>query len=222
MASILVLHGPNLNLLGSREPEVYGRTSLAVIDAALAERARQAGHVLASFQSNAEHALIERVQAAAHDGTDWILINPAGYTHTSVALRDAHDTVLGAARLGEVIPYFTVFAGRPAETSPGDVLWAIRQSERPASGRPAEAGEPPTERVRAAIDGMLWHLLRDPSLGVSLPAGGAGSWFVYRQRGHAEAGIPDLACAYRLDADELVLGGVRLATDDEDESDSDE
>ena len=89
MASILVLHGPNLNLLGSREPEVYGRTSLAVIDAALAERARQAGHALASFQSNAEHALIERVQAAAHDGTDWILINPAGYTHTSVALRDA-------------------------------------------------------------------------------------------------------------------------------------
>jgi 3-dehydroquinate dehydratase-2 len=68
---------------------VYGRTSLAVIDAALAERARQAGHALASFQSNAEHALIERVQAAAHDGTDWILINPAGYTHTSVALRDA-------------------------------------------------------------------------------------------------------------------------------------
>ena len=89
MASILVLHGPNLSLLGSREPEVYGRTSLAVIDAALAERARQAGHALASFQSNAEHALIERVQAAAHDGTDWILINPAGYTHTSVALRDA-------------------------------------------------------------------------------------------------------------------------------------
>ena len=89
MASILVLHGPNLNLLGSREPDVYGRTSLAVIDAALAERARQAGHALASFQSNAEHALIERVQAGAHDGTDWILINPAGYTHTSVALRDA-------------------------------------------------------------------------------------------------------------------------------------
>ena len=89
MASILVLHGPNLNLLGSREPDVYGRTSLAVIDAALAERARQAGHALASFQSNAEHALIERVQAAAHDGTDWILLNPAGYTHTRVALRDA-------------------------------------------------------------------------------------------------------------------------------------
>ncbi len=89
MASILVLHGPNLNLLGSREPDVYGRTSLSGIDAALAERARQAGHALASFQSNAEHALIERVQAAAHDGTDWILINPAGYTHTSVALRDA-------------------------------------------------------------------------------------------------------------------------------------
>lgn len=89
MANILVLHGPNLNLLGSREPEVYGHANLAAIDAGLAERARQAGHVLGSFQSNAEHALIERLQAAAHDGIDWILINPAGYTHTSVALRDA-------------------------------------------------------------------------------------------------------------------------------------
>lgn len=136
----------------------------------------------------------------------------------TVALRDAHDAVLGAARLGEVIPYFTAFAGRAAETTPGDVLWAIRQSERSPGARPAETAEPPSERVRAAMEGMLWHLLRDPSLGASLPAGGAGSWFVYRQRGHAEAGVPDLACVYRLDADELVLGGVRIAGDDEDES----
>lgn len=89
MANILVLHGPNLNLLGSREPEVYGRITLAQIDAGLATRAQQAGQVLTSFQSNAEHALIERVHAAAEDGTNWILINPGAFTHTSVALRDA-------------------------------------------------------------------------------------------------------------------------------------
>lgn len=89
MAKILVLHGPNLNLLGSREPEVYGRTTLAEIDADLASSAAAAGHELATLQSNAEHALIDRVQAAAKDGTAFILINPGGYSHTSVALRDA-------------------------------------------------------------------------------------------------------------------------------------
>lgn len=86
---ILVLHGPNLNLLGSREPAVYGATTLAEIDAALAERARAAGVALASFQSNHEGALVDRVQAARGDGTRYILINPAALTHTSVALRDA-------------------------------------------------------------------------------------------------------------------------------------
>lgn len=86
---ILVLHGPNLNLLGSREPEVYGRTTLAEIDAALAAQAQAAGATLASFQSNHEGALIDRVQAARTDGTGFIVINPGAYTHTSVALRDA-------------------------------------------------------------------------------------------------------------------------------------
>ena len=89
MARLLLLHGPNLNLLGSREPEVYGRTTLADIDAALAAQATAAGHVLEAFQSNAEHALVDRVQAARGDGTAFILINPAAFTHTSVALRDA-------------------------------------------------------------------------------------------------------------------------------------
>ena len=89
MAKILVLHGPNLNLLGSREPEIYGRATLAEIDADLAGRATAAGHVLETFQSNAEHALVERVQHARADGTAFILINPAAFTHTSVALRDA-------------------------------------------------------------------------------------------------------------------------------------
>lgn len=89
MAKILVLHGPNLNLLGTREPAVYGRATLAEIDADLARAAEAAGHTLSSLQSNAEHVLVERVQAAAADGTAFILINPAAFTHTSIALRDA-------------------------------------------------------------------------------------------------------------------------------------
>ena len=89
MAKILVLHGPNLNLLGTREPEIYGRATLAEIDADLANRAGQAGHALETFQSNAEHELIERVHRTRTDGTAFILINPGGFTHTSVALRDA-------------------------------------------------------------------------------------------------------------------------------------
>ena len=89
MAKILVLHGPNLNLLGSREPAVYGHATLAEIDAELAGTARAANHDLASFQSNSEGALIDRVQAAAKDGVAFIVINPGALTHTSIALRDA-------------------------------------------------------------------------------------------------------------------------------------
>ncbi|MCB1634577.1 MAG: type II 3-dehydroquinate dehydratase [Xanthomonadales bacterium] len=89
MARILLLHGPNLNLLGQREPAVYGHTTLAEIDAALSSQAEKAGHALQPLQSNAEHALIDRIHAARLDGTDGILINPGGFTHTSVALRDA-------------------------------------------------------------------------------------------------------------------------------------
>ncbi len=88
MAKILVLHGPNLNLLGSREPEHYGLTTLADIDARLQDLANADGHSLESFQSNAEHALIERIQGVA-GGADRIVFNPAGFTHTSIALRDA-------------------------------------------------------------------------------------------------------------------------------------
>jgi 3-dehydroquinate dehydratase-2 len=86
---ILVLHGPNLNLLGTREPEIYGRTTLADIHLAMESRARAAGVSLDSFQSNSEGELINRVQAARSEGVGFIIVNPAGYTHTSVALRDA-------------------------------------------------------------------------------------------------------------------------------------
>ncbi|MBL8363104.1 MAG: type II 3-dehydroquinate dehydratase [Rubrivivax sp.] len=87
--SILVLHGPNLNLLGTREPAIYGATTLAQIDANLRELAAKAGAKLESFQSNHEGALIDRVHAARTDGTTFVIINPGAYTHTSVALRDA-------------------------------------------------------------------------------------------------------------------------------------
>jgi 3-dehydroquinate dehydratase-2 len=92
-ARILVLHGPNLNLLGTREPEVYGRTTLADIHAAMESRARAAGVRLESFQSNHEGELIDRVQSAREQGVGFIIINPGGYTHTSVALRDAFAAV---------------------------------------------------------------------------------------------------------------------------------
>ena len=89
MASILVMNGPNLNLLGSREPEVYGKLTLADIIARLLEIANDAGHHIQFLQSNAEYELIERVHAARHEGIDFIIINPAALTHTSIALRDA-------------------------------------------------------------------------------------------------------------------------------------
>lgn len=92
-ARILVLHGPNLNLLGSREPEIYGRTTLADIHATMENRARAAGVRLESFQSNHEGELIDRVQSAREQGVGFIIINPGGYTHTSVALRDAFAAV---------------------------------------------------------------------------------------------------------------------------------
>lgn len=86
---VLVLHGPNLNLLGTREPTVYGASTLEQIDADLHRKALEAGVTLDTFQSNHEGALVDRIQAAGRDGTGFIIINPAAYTHTSVAIRDA-------------------------------------------------------------------------------------------------------------------------------------
>ncbi len=95
MARVLLLNGPNLNLLGSREPGIYGAETLASIEKRAAEVAREAGHELVAFQSNAEHELIERIQRAPAEGCAFIIFNPAAFTHTSVALRDA----LAAIRL---------------------------------------------------------------------------------------------------------------------------
>lgn len=86
---ILVLHGPNLNLLGTREPEIYGSLTLNQINEHLATLAQELGLTMSAWQSNHEGALVDRIQAAAQDGTDFIIINAAAYTHTSVAVRDA-------------------------------------------------------------------------------------------------------------------------------------
>ncbi|WP_225765936.1 type II 3-dehydroquinate dehydratase [Stenotrophomonas sp. Marseille-Q4652] len=110
MAKLLVLHGPNLNLLGSREPAVYGQATLAQIDAALVAQAQDAGHEVESLQSNAEHVLVDRVQAAAADGTAFILVNPAAFTHTSVALRDALAAV--------AIPFIEIHLSNPHSREP--------------------------------------------------------------------------------------------------------
>eukprot|EP01093_Parvamoeba_rugata_P001627 TRINITY_DN12001_c0_g1_i1.p1 TRINITY_DN12001_c0_g1~~TRINITY_DN12001_c0_g1_i1.p1 ORF type:complete len:147 (-),score=1.17 TRINITY_DN12001_c0_g1_i1:181-621(-) len=89
MSTILVLHGPNLNMLGTREPEVYGHESLADIDDRLHRKAAEDGHHVLHLQSNAEYELIERIHEARSEGVDLIIFNPAAFTHTSVALRDA-------------------------------------------------------------------------------------------------------------------------------------
>lgn len=89
MARILLLNGPNLNLLGTREPEIYGSDTLPQIENKLADRARARGHDLLAAQSNAEHELIDRVHAAKNGSMAFIIVNPGAYTHTSIALRDA-------------------------------------------------------------------------------------------------------------------------------------
>lgn len=89
MANILVIHGPNLNLLGRREPAVYGRETLEDINNSLIAQARKDRHIITTFQSNAEHALIDRIHQAHNEKIDAIILNPAAFTHTSIALRDA-------------------------------------------------------------------------------------------------------------------------------------
>jgi len=88
MASLLLINGPNLNLLGSREPEVYGATGLSDVENTLQALASAAGHTLAAYQSNAEHEIVDRIQQAAGN-TDFILLNPGAFTHTSISIRDA-------------------------------------------------------------------------------------------------------------------------------------
>jgi 3-dehydroquinate dehydratase II len=100
MASLLLINGPNLNLLGSREPQVYGRTSLSEIERELCVKADALGHTLACFQSNSEEKIIDRIQKASADSVNFILLNPGALTHTSIAIRDA--------LLGVAIPFIEI------------------------------------------------------------------------------------------------------------------
>ena len=100
MASLLLINGPNLNLLGGREPEVYGRTSLFEIERELCGKAESLGHSLACFQSNGEEKIVDRIQKAAADKVDFILLNPGALGHTSIAIRDA--------LLGIAIPFIEI------------------------------------------------------------------------------------------------------------------
>jgi len=105
MARVLLLNGPNLNLLGSREPAVYGTDTLESIETRTAAVARETGHELTAFQSNAEHELIERVHRARAEGVSFLIVNPGAFTHTSIALRDA---ILGTA-----LPFIEVHLSNP-------------------------------------------------------------------------------------------------------------
>lgn len=147
MATILVLHGPNLNLLGQREPDIYGSTTLADIDLGLEQLARERGHHLLHMQSNAEYELVERVQEAPLEGVNFILINPAAFTHTSVALRDAlsavaipfieiHLSNVHAREEFRQISYFSdiahgVICGLGAQGYELGLLAALQQLEQP-------------------------------------------------------------------------------------------
>ena len=108
--AIWAIHGPNLNLLGSREPELYGRATLAEIDRALARQAAAGGHDFAAFQSNHEGAIVDRIQAAREAGVGFILINPGAFTHTSVAIRDALAAVS--------IPFIEIHLSNPHRREP--------------------------------------------------------------------------------------------------------
>ena len=147
MAQLLVLHGPNLNLLGTREPEVYGRATLAEIDDGLKTAAHAAGHALESLQSNAEHVLVDRVQAARDDGTAFLLVNPAGLTHTSVALRDALAAV--------ALPFVEVHLSNPHAREP---FRRTSYFSDLAVGVIAGFG---ADSYRYALDAAIAHLNRD-------------------------------------------------------------
>jgi 3-dehydroquinate dehydratase II len=110
MARILLVNGPNLNLLGTREPEIYGAETLGDIETRAAAVARECGHELVAFQSNAEHALIDRIHQADREATDFLILNPGAFTHTSVALRDA----IAAVRLPFVEVHLTNIHAREA------------------------------------------------------------------------------------------------------------
>jgi hypothetical protein len=146
MARILLLNGPNLNLLGTREPDIYGTATLSDIESKLQASARARGHELVAAQSNAEHELVARVQSLKRDGFAFVLINPGAFTHTSIALRDARN--FGTA------PFCPT--SRPAASSAWDRS-AMNWRLRPA----APAWPPPNIKIPEGVRGWTFAKLRN-------------------------------------------------------------
>ena len=155
MSRLLLLNGPNLNLLGTREPELYGRETLAELVSRATAVARELGHELTAFQSNAEHELIERIQRAPASGMRFAIINPGGLTHTSVALRDAFA---GVSLPFIELPLSNTFAREPfrhhsylSDIAVGCIVGlgpigyelAVRAAAARLAAEPAAAGKPP-------------------------------------------------------------------------------
>ena len=138
----------------------------------------------------------------------------------TVPRRAAHDAVWRAALIGETLPYFTACAGQPGDLLPADIRWAVREAGAGlAVDGKARLGGVGRPRGREAVEALLWHLYRDPGLGASLP-GTEDSWFVYKQAGVAEAGVPEVAAVYRFELDELLPVAVRVGSPPSDPEDS--
>lgn len=146
----------------------------------------------------------------------------------TVAHQAGHDQVWQIARIGEPLPYYTVFAGRPADILPADIDWAMRIVRSPAKDENTDAVSELVERASPkvadclklqAIEGVLWQLNHDPTIGVSLPVNDA-SWFIYKQAEHQRLLVPEVAVVYRFDVEELLLEALRIGSaDDVDEDD---
>jgi 3-dehydroquinate dehydratase-2 len=158
VAKLLLINGPNLNLLGRREPQIYGTATLAEIEQGLVAQARARGHDLVCYQSNAEGALVDRVHAARDEGVAFILINPGAYTHTSIALRDA--------LVGVAIPFIEVHISNVHAREP---FRRHSYLSDVAVGVIAGLGTLGYELALAAADGQ-------PSLPVARPAGEQRRW----------------------------------------------
>lgn len=145
-----------------------------------------------------------------------------------VAHQEAHDQVWQIARIGEPLPYYSVFAGRPGDILPADIDWAMRIARSPTSGESSDAINELAEQTNLkvadtlkleAVEAALWHLNHDPSIGVSLPVSDA-SWFIYKQAQHQRLAVPEVVVVYRFDVEELLLESLRIGgAEDGDEGD---
>jgi|GEM_PF-3682461 hypothetical protein len=142
---------------------------------------------------------------------------------TDIANQVANDRVASVAHIGETIPYYTVYAGRPGEILRRDIAWATREADRTETGDNT-AGASASETgdwQGSALDALIWYLNRDPSAGISLPTTDT-SWFLYRQQGVRSIGVPSILMLYRFDLEELITAAIRIDVPDAETDDSDD